>query len=69
MEEVQSLRWAVKNVQELLTDIEQGLHIPVRFRKAPFTPDLRTKYASYLLRVLTGLKKRLDAMEGKRYVR
>ena len=54
------LERAIRDLEELITDIVAGFHIPKKFRPAPFTEMLRKKYVTYLKRQLSGLKGKLE---------
>ena len=48
---------AIKNVQSLMRDIEKGWHVPLKFRAAAFTDELRAAYLEYLKRELARLER------------
>jgi hypothetical protein len=59
--EVQRIRKALKDLVELITDIQAGYFIPKRFRSEPFTDEKRAIYLTYLKSEQARLERRLPA--------
>ncbi len=45
------------SIEVLIYEVENNLHIPIRFRAAPFTIELRDAYVAYLKRELARMKR------------
>jgi cob(I)alamin adenosyltransferase len=60
---MQDMKKSLNDMHELLFDVENGLHIPKKFRKAQFTAQLRNKYVAYLKKEVTGLERRVSSLE------
>ena len=59
MSEIEKLKRSIADMEELVADVSANQFIPKKFRAAPFTAELRTKYVAYLKRELQRLKSRL----------
>lgn len=58
--EVTKMKQALTNMVSLADEVEQGLFLPKRFRKAPFTPEKRERYVKYLRKEAEDLQKRIE---------
>jgi hypothetical protein len=61
--ELDKLKQALGNIESLADEVEKGLFLPKRFRKAPFTPELKAGYVKYLRSEASDLKRRIKQMD------
>lgn len=60
------MKQALYDIEELLNDVRDGRHIPIRFRKMPvkrFMDVERPRYVRYLEREVFQLKNRVNNLE------
>lgn len=57
--DINKMKQALFDIQTLADEVEKGYHIPKRFRKAPFTPEMRSAYVTYLRREAFDLSSRI----------
>lgn len=65
MNEIDKLEFAFQNISSLLSEVEEGMYIPPRFRKLPlwqWEAQDRPRYVTYLKNELKGLRARITAM-------
>lgn len=55
---------ALKNMESLADEVEQGTFLPKKFRKGVFTPEMRRRYVAYLRNEIRDVKARL---KGKKH--
>lgn len=50
---------ALKEMKELWHDVDENMHIPKRFRAAPFTEEIKESYLRLLGKAIDALETRL----------
>lgn len=65
MNDLEKMQYAYQNIESLAYEVANGLFIPKRFRKAPFTEALKVQYVRYLSNELTNLGSRIRAAMGQ----
>lgn len=51
---------AIENIESLIDEVSKDYFIPKRFRKEPFTKDIKDKYVEYLREEVEGIRRRSD---------
>lgn len=62
LSELGKMKQSLEQIDSLIQEVAEGMFIPKRFRKAPFTPKIRDEYVSYLKRERDGLRFRVSGM-------
>lgn len=57
------MKASLADMEDLYREVSENLFIPRRFRKAPFTKELKDRYLLYLSREITHLKGRIEKLE------